>query len=298
MKFTADVLDVCRVVFPDYHFLCLFDWSSCHDCLEDNAANLNDWNKGIGLVRKGVEILPMPTTILAPGYATLPTDSVQYLVFQPGDPQPSGWRVNDPDWVGRCKGIEQVLVERGLILPAARMNKPEMLELLKSQPDFKNQPSALVSLCSKITHCEALMLPKFHCELNVIELVWGHSKTWVRKHCDYKWSTLKVNVPGSLLLREQVVRGIVPSEPGLGVQEMKYERTRDGEGLPMDGMELGLFQLYCRKVHTYHECYRQGANGRTVHDVYQVFKSHRKVPASDYNIKYQAAVQAARQVPV
>ena len=43
-----------------------------------------------------------------------------------------------------------------------------------------------------------MFLPKFHCELNGIERVWGHSKCIARAYCDYTFASLRKNVPYSL----------------------------------------------------------------------------------------------------
>lgn len=46
------------------------------------------------------------------------------------------------------------------------------------------------------------MIPKKHREINSIELVWGRSKAWVRKHCKYTIHCLRDNVPKSYALAE------------------------------------------------------------------------------------------------
>ena len=43
-----------------------------------------------------------------------------------------------------------------------------------------------------------LFYPKFHCELNWIEMVWGRLKWWVQKQCDYTFKGLNKNVPAGL----------------------------------------------------------------------------------------------------
>ena len=46
-------------------------------------------------------------------------------------------------------------------------------------------------------HC-CLFLPKFHCELNWIERVWGASKAYTRSHCMYSLQGLRETMPISL----------------------------------------------------------------------------------------------------
>jgi hypothetical protein len=41
-------------------------------------------------------------------------------------------------------------------------------------------------------------LPKYHCELNIIEYFWGMAKRYARDHCDYKFASLVRAVPEGL----------------------------------------------------------------------------------------------------
>ena len=37
--------------------------------------------------------------------------------------------------------------------------------------------------------------PKYHCELNYIEMVWGFMKSYLRRHCSYNFNDLKEKIP-------------------------------------------------------------------------------------------------------
>jgi hypothetical protein len=50
-----------------------------------------------------------------------------------------------------------------------------MARLLSQQEDFVNQPSMLETLIKERGHL-CIFLPKFHCELNPIEMYWGWCK--------------------------------------------------------------------------------------------------------------------------
>ena len=56
--------------------------------------------------------------------------------------------------------------------------------LLSSQEDFKGQECMLAEICNNFStvgqRVEAIFLPKFHCELNCIEFLWGFMKRRVR----------------------------------------------------------------------------------------------------------------------
>jgi len=81
---------------------------------------------------------------------------------------------------GKPKGLKSVLEERGFDLTGLRSKCSPvcpfesqgccMARLLSQQDDFRNQLSMLEQLIHDAGH-ECLFLPKFHCELNPIEMV-------------------------------------------------------------------------------------------------------------------------------
>jgi hypothetical protein len=81
---------------------------------------------------------------------------------------------------GSQKGLQRVLEERGFDVGHMRAKcKPVcpmesqgccMARLLSQQDDFKNQESMLEELIQGAGHY-CIFLPKFHCELNPIEMV-------------------------------------------------------------------------------------------------------------------------------
>jgi hypothetical protein len=74
---------------------------------------------------------------------------------------------------------------------------------LSIQPDFQENSTKLEDCAATFNNSRSDInviidfLPKFHCELNPIELCWGQSKAWVRKECDYTFEGLKRYVPMS-----------------------------------------------------------------------------------------------------
>ena len=120
-----------------------------------------------------------------------------------------------------------------------------------SQLDFANVEPSLVML---VRRCggDSIMLPKFNCEINTIELVWGRSKWWVRQHCKSTFQCLRDNVPKSYAVAE-------------------------------DRLSLSIMQTFCsRKVANYHQVYDQNLTGRAAVREKETFKSHRKPAPSEY----------------
>ncbi|KIK49712.1 hypothetical protein GYMLUDRAFT_253663 [Collybiopsis luxurians FD-317 M1] len=72
-----------------------------------------------------------------------------------------------------------------------------MQRLLSSQPDFMVEKPLLQIVIERRGH-KCLFLPKFHCELNPIEMVWGQAKRRFREMADGTFPRAKVLVPESL----------------------------------------------------------------------------------------------------
>eukprot|EP00122_Pirum_gemmata_P016386 Pgem_evm2s15317 len=120
------------------------------------------------------------------------------------------------------KGVEKVLKERGLYESVQdkkkhRCNKktksnphPQKIRkvigktyncccyhTLMCQPDFMSGKSKIELLVEEQGD-QAIFLPKFHCEINPIEKLWGFSKRYCRANCDYNFKSLENMVPISL----------------------------------------------------------------------------------------------------
>jgi len=109
----------------------------------------------------------------------------------------SGQRVEQPMQRadGVQKGVKSILQERGL-WPAAGIALKQARELLSmsQQPDFQQQRGRIVErLMAAQQHI--IMLPKFHCEFNFIENVWGRMKAYLRRNCKYDFEALQRDIP-------------------------------------------------------------------------------------------------------
>lgn len=103
-----------------------------------------------------------------------------------GDTQPLYYPDDHPTMPGWFKGMEQIIKERGLWRDRLLAQCPGFKcepgrtdcccrRLLFCQPDFVNQKSALEELVESRGHiCD--FYPKYHCELNFIEMYWGNAK--------------------------------------------------------------------------------------------------------------------------
>jgi hypothetical protein len=99
------------------------------------------------------------------------------------------------------------------------------------QPDFVEQKSSIEETVKAAGHL-SLFLPKFHCELNIIEYFWGQAKRWTREHCDFTFEGMKRELPLGLksvsteLIRKwecRMKRWIDAYEKGLDVESADKE---------------------------------------------------------------------------
>lgn len=114
----SDVLDMFRVLYPEHKPVGLFDWSSCHDCMEVGAPSVKRMNLGVGGVRNGEELAPVDPVTILEKTPNLPAGTVQHLTFRWGDAPPSTPRISGrpAEYVGKLKGMWQILWERGLLV--------------------------------------------------------------------------------------------------------------------------------------------------------------------------------------
>lgn len=95
-----------------------------------------------------------------------------------------------------------------------------------------------------------LLLPKFHCELNPIELVWCMAKNKARENCGYNIGSLRIEVDKALA-------------------HVKGENI----------------QRFFRKAEDFIQAYREGEDGEGVEKrVKEIKKSHRRVNLPNENV--------------
>ncbi|CAB1114732.1 unnamed protein product [Ectocarpus sp. CCAP 1310/34] len=120
-----------------------------------------------------------------------------------------------------------------------------MEHVLGEQRDFKEVDSSLVLLMRRHGGV-CVMLPKYHCECNPIELVWGCAKDWTRQNCTYSMECLRKNVP------------------------LSFRPEKDRQA-------IAVVQAFCKKAYTHALVYLKArALGPTGKEIYKKFKSHRR----------------------
>ncbi|KAF9256885.1 hypothetical protein L218DRAFT_975291 [Marasmius fiardii PR-910] len=109
-------------------------------------------------------------------------------IIPQSNPDPQFWgqiqTMTLPD--GKGKGLQW---ECKLVCPTSNTDCC-MARLLSKQDDFTHQISMLETLIKELGH-ECLFLPKFHCELNPIEMYWGWCKHRYREKPKPTFTTAK-----------------------------------------------------------------------------------------------------------
>jgi hypothetical protein len=159
-----DVLPIFEELFPGKQALLIFDQSSAHAALADDALKAFEMNKKNGGAQQLQRNTIIPMSNPDPRFRGCP--QTMSIVDEAGNRIP--------------KGLEQVLRERGFDVTRMRAKcQPVcphdnrnccMARLLSQQDDFVNQISELEKVIVDRGHL-CLFLPKFHCELNPIEMV-------------------------------------------------------------------------------------------------------------------------------
>ena len=210
MENIKDAVKIVEIVYSmDTHTIVwVFDQSSCHRAFAEDALNVRKMN-----VRPGGA---QPTI-----RDTMWGRRVQKMVMDDGTP----------------KGMKMILEERGT--NTTNMNADDMRVVLANHEDFRNEKTIVEHFLESRGHI-VYFLPKFHCELNPIERVWGQAKVYTRTYTNY-----------TLIRLRQLIN------PAL------------------NSVSVDLIRKYFRRVTEYEKAYMQGKKaGKEVEQAVKVFKSH------------------------
>jgi hypothetical protein len=156
---------------------------------------------------------------------------------------------------GRPKGIRLVLEERGLwpegglnrICSNCKKHSPIAdnccaVRVLSLQPDFLAQRPLVREVIEDRGH-KVIFYPKFHCELNFIEMFWGAAKRYTRNNCDYSFKGLEKTVPEAL-----------------------------------NSISLETIRCFARRTWRFMDAYRKGLTGIEALYAVKKYRSHRRIP--------------------
>ena len=212
LKQVRKAITVAEFKYPlDKHTLVwLFDQSSGHCAYREDALNVNKMN-----VRPG-------------GAQPIMRDTMWH------------GKIQKMTLDGQPKGMKMILEERGI--DTTKMKAADMRLVLNSHHDFKYEKTSLEHLMSEKGH-RCYYLPKFHCELNPIERVWGEAKRYTRAHCDYSFPGLERTVP-----------------------------------IGLASVDVNIIRKYFRKCREYMQAYRDGkVGGDEIENAVKLYKSHRRI---------------------
>jgi hypothetical protein len=153
-------IPIFKAAHPGCQALFIFDQSSAHAALPEDALKAFEMNKSNGGKQRHQKDTVIPNNNPTPEHR----GKIQKMTTDDG----------------QQKGLQQTLEERGFNVKNMRAKCSPvcpwenssccMARLLSKQDDFTNQISRLETLIKDAGH-ECIFLPKFHCELNPIEMV-------------------------------------------------------------------------------------------------------------------------------
>ena len=242
-------------IHPNCELLLCFDNSQNHhakapDALVANRLNLKDGGKDVPLMKKTY-------------YTKVGTNEVVQQSMQTAN--------------GVQKGVKTILEERELwdmlqgrkllLCPNCRDGNPVgdniyccARRLLSEQPDFKQQKEWLAETVEGAGH-SIIFFPKFHCELNFIEMVWGYIKAKLRNEGLFQFQELLLRV----------------------VQLLKNE------------ISISFVRKVSRHCFRYMTGYRLGLHGPELEFAMKKYKSHRRIPADELQHIREQFVQKREQ---
>ena len=131
----------------------------------------------------------------------------------------------------------------------------DMRILLSHHYDFANEKTIIEKYLGDNGY-RVIFIPKFHCEFNPIERVWGQAKVFTRKYTTFKITGLRKILNPAL-----------------------------------DSVDLDLIRKFFRKVLEYERAYIEGKKaGNEVEKAIKLYKSHRRIFVTVYRkIRHNAA---------
>jgi len=243
---------------PDCELLIAFDNSQNHHKRAPDGLDADEMNLSAGgrkRTMRNTRASLVRTVVAAEGVVQqLVPDQLQVMVNNHGEP----------------KGLRTVLMERGLWRDGMLLecnsckrkdsdDERQLLEqagvfggrgrnfccargVMRKQPDFVAQREWLREVVENKGH-KIIYYPKYHCELNYIEMVWAYLKAYVRRHCTYSFRNLVDLIPVAL-----------------------------------DSIDVKFVRRAMRKCLRYMDGYRHELQGPLLDYAVKKYKHHRKIP--------------------
>jgi len=160
LKQMRDVINIFEEAYPTCQALFVFDQSSAHQSLGPDALNAFEMNKSDG----GKQWRQRGMTIPQNSPLVHMHGKVQKMVTESGEPKGLQWTLEE------CGFDVKKMKAKCTPRCPSENERCCMARLLSHQDDFVNQTSMLEELVTSRGHL-CVFLPKFHCELNPIEMV-------------------------------------------------------------------------------------------------------------------------------
>jgi hypothetical protein len=266
--------------WPEYDHLFIYDNATTHRKRSPGALSARNMPKSISGTRKGGKNKNPDPNFLVPVNKQNDDGSLMYDVqgnllkeniqmtgahFADGTAQDLYFPADAALHAGKFKGMQILLEERrqkgdlGDISAMELNNKRAecksfkctephsttccMRRMLFNQPDFSAVKSCLEDACAA-NNCTVLFLPKFHCELNPIEMVWGYAKRIYRLNPESsREDALERNTLAAL------------------------------EQVPLESM-----RRFAIRAHRFADAYRHGLDGAQAAWAARKYKGHRMLP--------------------
>jgi len=181
------VIPIFELAYPGCQALFLFDNATSHSAFATDALQAKKMSLRPGGAQSKLRSGINPVTGL-----------VQRMVDEQGEPK----RL-------KCVLEERGLWRRGLRLQCRKLGTDKLLKtcllggkccargIIADQLDFRNQKCHLQEEVEALNH-QVMFYPKFHCELNFIEYVWGVTKRYTRNNCGFDIKSLRRLIPLAL----------------------------------------------------------------------------------------------------
>ena len=201
-----DVLPLVKALHPDDDLLFGFDNSMTHhkrapDGLQVTNLPLKDDGKNATMMRNGY----FPDSVTGDKtMQNMQTETGKAKGLRSILEERKRWRAGMPRLCGLCKSGDVPHEERrnkfaGIYAEGWHGYTSQCCAVycLSHEPDFLAQREWLREVVEDDGHL-IIFYPKFHCELNYIEMIWAYLKAYLRKHCKYSYPELKAMVPNTL----------------------------------------------------------------------------------------------------